>query len=309
MVDSHVEPGDRLARAWHDNNHFLVDLAFGMLGEIGAAEDAVQEAFARLTSADIDSIEDPRGWLVVVVSRICLDHVRSARVRRERPQETAALEPREPVTAQRSVDPADRITLDDEVSLALLLVLQRLKPAERVAFVLHDVFGMPFESIAETMGRPAATCRQLARRARSRITSSADTAARVERPAHREVVERFIEACSSGRVTELLPLLDPDVSGSVDLGPHDPRSGRKARGARSVAGNLVRYFGSGVTLVSHPTSPGAAVLAFSGTELNSVIMLDVRGGSIAKVHVMADPQKMSLFQTQLAAAGDGTPGS
>ncbi len=303
MAQSPSASKDHVARIWQDNSSFLVDLAFGMLGDIGAAEDAVQEAFARLTVADIPAIEDPRGWLVVVTSRICLDHVRSARVRREQPQETYALEPRAPVPMRpAALDPADRITLDDEVSVALLVVLQRLKPAERVSFVLHDVFGLPFESIAETMGRPVATCRQLARRARTRIDATGATSAEVERSEHRRVVERFIQACSTGSVAELVPLLDPDVWGSVDLGPHDPRTGRKAQGARAVAGNLVRYFGSEVTLVSHPTAPGAVVLAFAGRELNAVIMLDVRHETIAKIHVQADPQKMALLDSRLVPA-------
>lgn len=299
MVDSNLEADDRLTRIWRANRPFLVDLAFGMVGEIGAAEDAVQEAFARLTTAELDHIEDPRGWLVVVTSRICLDHVRSARVRRERPQEAAFLEPGEPVPAQVAVDPADRITLDDEVSLALLVVLQRLKPAERVAFVLHDVFGVSFDAVADTMGRPAATCRQLARRARNKIAAASAESNEVENSEHRRVVERFIDACSTGSVADLLSLLDPDASGSVDLGPHDPRTGRKVHGAHKVAGNLVRYFGSGITLVSHPTAGRATVLAFAERELNAVIMLDVRGTTVAKVHVLADPQKMSLLDARL----------
>ncbi|HLX87115.1 MAG TPA: RNA polymerase sigma factor SigI [Acidimicrobiales bacterium] len=301
MAELQEQADDRLGRLWREHHPFLVDLAFGMLGDIGAAEDAVQEAFARLTVADIGAIEDPRGWLVVVTSRICLDHVRSARVRRERPQETDTLERAEPVPAQHAVDPADRITLDDEVSLALLVVLQRLKPAERVAFVLHDVFGQPFESVADTMGRPVATCRQLARRARLRITSAGKAPAEVEVAAHRRVVERFIQACASGDVDALLPLLDPEVWGAIDLGPHDSRTGRTASGAPAVAANLVRYFGS-LTLVSHPIAPGAVVLAFTGHELNAVITLDVRHDRVAKIHVIADPEKMALLGRQLTPA-------
>lgn len=302
MAEQHTFEEARLAGIWQDNGPFLVDLAFGILGEIGAAEDAVQEAFARLTTADIGAIEDPRGWLVVVTSRICIDHVRSASVRRERPHGNELLEPAGPALAQgAAVDPADRVTLDDEISIALLVVLQRLRPAERVAFVLHDVFGFPFDSIAETMGRPEATCRQLARRARTRIASEGSTSSEVERSTHRELVERFIRACSSGSVAELVPLLDPEVWGSVDLGPHDARTGRTARGSQAVATNLIRFFSS-ATLVSHPTAPGVVVLAFAGRELNAVITLDVGEERIRKIQVVADSQKMALLDSQLTSA-------
>ncbi|MEA2500084.1 MAG: polymerase sigma-70 factor, subfamily, partial [Actinomycetota bacterium] len=196
-------------------------LAFGMLGDIGAAEDAVQEAYTRLAGAAFDAIEDARGWLTVVSSPICLDQIRSARSRREQAREAADIEgagmaPIGPVPT----DPADRVTLDDEVRLAMLVVLQRPSPIERVVFILHDIFQLPFDTIAGTVGRPAPTCRQLARRARLKI-GAADSreGAVVNAPEDRVAAERFIQACSNGDIAGLVRLLDPQVWGPWTSAP------------------------------------------------------------------------------------------
>jgi len=163
--------GAKIAAAYRDHRPYLIDLAFRMLGDIGAAEDTVQDAFARLLAADVGEIEDERGWLIVVTSRLCLDRIRSARARRESTHDSAEIEFVAP-PAPGLADPADRVTLDDGVSLALLVLLQRLSPAERVVFVLHDVFQLPFPAIADTVGRTAQACRQLATRARQKIAES-----------------------------------------------------------------------------------------------------------------------------------------
>ena len=135
--------GGVIAAAWRADRAYLIDLAYRMLGDIGAAEDVVQEAFLRLDLAEPGEVRDPRGWLTVVTSRLCLDRIRSAHDRRERPSDTAWLDSALSLGRQTVVDPADRVTLDEEVTEALLILLQRLSPAERVAFVLHDVFQLP----------------------------------------------------------------------------------------------------------------------------------------------------------------------
>ena len=299
----------QLSEVWHMNRPYLVDLAFAMLRDVGAAEDAVQEAFARLAVADFDSIEDKRGWLIVVTSRICLNQINSARSRREQAHETTTIEFVGPPTSRTlTVDPADRVTLDDEVKLALLVVLQQLKPAERVVFVLHDIFGLPFDTISETIGRPTASCRQLARRARVKITTEhAHAGVQVETTQHRLVTDRFIQACSNGDVSALLALLDPDIAGDVDLGPLDTRSGQFRRGSSSVARNLLRYFGSWTTLVSNPLGGRAVVLAFVEQRLYAVILLNVGDDLIKKIHVIADPAKLEFLNSQLSSSikGDG----
>lgn len=279
---------DDFAQAWRANRPYLVNLAYGMLGDIGAAEDAVQEAFARFSTADRGAIKDARGWLIVVTSRVCLDQIGSARVRRERAVDASTIEFAH--SAGRAPDPADRVTLDDEVRSALLVVLERLTPAERVVFVLHDIFQTPFDSIASTVGRPVATCRQLARRARLKTASDAGVVSHdVDVAQHRLVVDQFIDAMSHGDIDALVPLLDPDVWGDADMGALDPRSGVVNRGVRRVSRNLMRWFGATTTLVSDPFGDQAQVLAFVDRRPYAVIYLTVADGLIQRLHVVVDP--------------------
>ena len=295
---------EAVIQAWNDHRPYLVDLAFRMLGDIGAAEDVVQDAFSRLLRARPGEIEDERGWLIVVTSRLCLDQIRSARSRRERPHDAGGIEfmpDRDVVAADRKVaaDPADRVTLDDDVRLALLVMLQQLSPAERVAFVLHDIFGVPFESVAQTVGRPTATCRQLARRARQKISGGQGARFDVGAAEHREVTEKFIAACAGGDLDGLLEVLAPDAWGDFDAGPGDRRTFGVIRGAARVARNLLRYWGPGATLVSHPVAGQPALLGFAGRELAGVLVLTMRGDKVQAVHVIGDPRQLRLVSAQL----------
>src|SRR5437879_6648777 len=166
-----IENDTWVTQAWSEHHGFLLDVAYRLLGSYSEAEDTVQEAFTRLLRTDLDPIEDVRAWLVVVVSRLCLDQLRSARVRRE-----AYVGPwfPEPLThSDEMSDPADIVTMDESVRMALLIVLERMSPAERVVFVLHDVFDFPFEKVAPMVKRSPAACRQLASRARHRINDEA----------------------------------------------------------------------------------------------------------------------------------------
>jgi RNA polymerase sigma-70 factor (ECF subfamily) len=297
----------QVSEAWRANHPYLIDLAFAMLRDIGNAEDAVQESFARLANADFNQIEDERGWLIVVTSRICLDQMNSARSRLEAAHDTSTIELAGVTVSQAvQVDPADRVTLDDEVRLALLVVLQELKPAERVVFVLHDVFGFPFDNISDTIGRPASSCRQLARRARLKIKSAnAQVSVEVDTAENRLVIEQFIEACSNGDVSALLQVLDPDVAGGVDFGPLDKRSGKVRRGSARVANTFLRYFGAWTTLVSNPIRGRTVVLAFVNRQLSAVILLNLQDGRIQKIHVIADPRTIGFLSEQLSLASFG----
>jgi RNA polymerase sigma-70 factor (ECF subfamily) len=290
----------QFAQVWRANRAYLVNLAFGMLSDIGSAEDAVQEAFARFADADYPQIESHRAWLIVVTGRICLDQINSARSRREHAYDTSMIEfAGVPASQAHPVDPADRVTLDDEVRTALLFVLERLTPAERVVFVLHDIFQTPFDSIAETVGRPAATCRQLARRARLKIQQEhAGTAKEVDVAQHRLVAERFIQACSIGDVSALVPLLDPNVWGDADLGPLDRRTGVANHGSTKVSRNLLRWFGPATTLVCNPIGDHSEVLAFVERRLYAVIQLTVDDELVKHIHVIADPQKLEVIGSQ-----------
>jgi RNA polymerase sigma-70 factor, ECF subfamily len=277
---------------WQANRPYLVNLAYGMLGDIGAAEDAVQEAFARFSTADRTPIQDARGWLIVVTSRICLDQIGSARVRRERAVDASTIEFAH--LAGRAPDPADRVTLDDEVRSALLVVLERLTPAERIVFVLHDIFQTPFESIATTVGRPAATCRQLARRARLKVASDVAVVAHdVDAVQHRLIIDQFIDAVSRGDIDALVPLLDPKVWGDADMGPLDRRTGIVNRGIPKVSRNLMRWFGARATLVSDPFGDHTEVRAFVGRELYATIYVTIAGGLVQRLHVIIDPAKVA----------------
>jgi len=294
----------KISQAYADHRPYLVDLAFRMLGDIGAAEDVVQDAFSRLMGTDFGAIEDERGWLIVVTSRLCLDQIRSARSRRERAHDSSEIEFIAPAAHTGLADPADRVTFDDGVRLALLVVLERLSPAERVVFVLHDVFQMPFDTVAETVGRAAPSCRQLARRARQKIAAGQGGVRFDAAPAeHRLVTEKFIAACANGDLSGLLGVLAPDAWGDVDLGPGSSRSPAVITGAERVARNLLRFWGTGTgtTLVSLPAGGQPALLGFLGRELAGVLVLTMRGEAIQVVHAIGDPRLLDLLSSQLPA--------
>lgn len=300
------QDGDEVARTYLAHRPYLVDLAFRMLGDIGAAEDVVQDAFSRLLRADLGEIEDVRGWLIVVTSRLCLDQIRSAHSRRERAHDASEIEYVAPAAARAGrselADPADRVTFDDSVRLALLVVLERLSPAERVVFVLHDIFQMPFEEIAATVGRPAPTCRQLARRAREKVAAGQEAARfDVATAEHRRVTEKFIAACASGDLDGLIEVLAPDAWGEVDLGPDATRQSPVTVGGEQVARNLLHFWGQPATLVTLPVQGQPALLGFFGGELAGVLMLTMRGDLIQTVHVIGDPHKLAFLRTQLSA--------
>ena len=277
---------DQIAKAWRRHRPYLVNLAYQMLGDIGDAEDVAQEAFLRLARADFDAIDDVRAWLTVVTGRLCLDQVRSARARYEQPGD---IDPEVPALNQaRRLDPADRVTLDDEVRTALLEVLRRLSPAERVSFVLHDVFAVPFDEIAETVGRPVGTCRQLARRARAKFAVAQPKPGDVPVAEHQLVTEKFITACSNGDLQGLAAVLDSTVWGVGTVLTDPPLPPQINHGPHDVAVNLLRYLGPGVTVVSGPAGQ-PVLLAFAERRLFAVIVLTIDENLVTKIEATADP--------------------
>jgi RNA polymerase sigma-70 factor (ECF subfamily) len=292
---------ERITDVWSNHHGFLLDVAYRVLGSYSEAEDVVQEAFTRLLRTDLDPIEDVRAWLVVVVSRLCLDHLRSARVRRESyvgpwfpeplmgPDETAP-------------DPIAAVTLDESVRMALLIVLERLSPAERVVFVLHDVFEFPFERVAEMVGRSSIACRQLASRARKRIKEEAgSTRFAVDPEEQRHVVDAFIDACSSGQIEALLPLLDPSVIGWADVGGMLPAVSRPNVGREEVAQNVMRFLGAatGTTLTVRNINGEPGVVALRNGALFAVLSLTVRDGAITRIYGVIDPDKLTQVRRVL----------
>jgi RNA polymerase sigma-70 factor (ECF subfamily) len=289
-----------VAEAWRLHHRHLLDVAYRLLGSLSEAEDMVQEAFARLLRADLDAIDDVRGWLVVVTSRLCLDQLRSARTRREAYVGPWLPEP----LVDLGGDPAERVTLDDSVRMALLVVLERLSPAERVAFVLHDVFQYDFDSVATIMGRSPAACRQLASRARRQV--HAERAAGrfdVEPATASRVVAQFINAAATGDVEALLAVLDPEVSGETDSGGVLPAPRRRIVGRDLVLRTLLDWVrGWDVRFVSAPVNAAPGALAYVDGVLIAALSFTVEHDVITHVHSVANPAKLGHVRRALQSA-------
>jgi RNA polymerase sigma-70 factor, ECF subfamily len=301
MGDSR-EVDSRLGRALRDDHRYLLNVAFRVLGSISEAEDAVQEAFARLVDQNLDEIDNVRGWLTVVVSRLCFDRLRSFDRQRRSSTSLDALEP----PAARDMDPADRITLDDEVRLALHIVMTQLTPAERIAFVLHDVFSYSFDGISEILGRSPAACRQLASRARRTINPTDAGRLTVEATDAHRVAQQFIAACSTGDFEGMLALMDPDCSGHADAGVGvgelidlpgfgKRRHGPPIVGREAVARIAMRYNGpdSAITLLSVPSIGKPTAVGVHDGRIVSLITVTVDEGRITRADIVLDPAKLA----------------
>ena len=206
MKDEH----DVIAAQFEENRAHLRSVAYRILGSTADADDAVQEAWFRLSRSETDGIENLGGWLTTVVSRVCLDMLRARTARRESGTETSAIEPGSDPESSPADDPEQHVVMADSIGLALLVVLQTLTPAERVAFVLHDLFDLPFEEIAPIVGRNTTAARQLASRARRRVRGASQTGA-ADRSRQREITDAFLAAAKGGDFEALVALLDPDV--------------------------------------------------------------------------------------------------
>ncbi|MBB4935194.1 RNA polymerase sigma-70 factor (ECF subfamily) [Lipingzhangella halophila] len=277
---------ERIAAVWSRDRRYLHAVAARVLGDRTEAEDVVQDAFARLALQPVDALDDPRAWLLVAVRRLALDRLRSARLRLSEPTDTADLAARTP---DSGADPADRVTLDDEVRSALGLVLDRLTPAQRTVFLLHDVFGVPFDGIAELVGRTPAACRQLARQARKSVRGGARQPAATPVPSEAStlsaVAKRFADACAGGDLDALARLLDPRVSGWATIG------GRRvglAEGIATVAERTLRFLGpgSGWHLTPIPLDEGVGLLVTRRSEPVAVVRLDVREERVRSLHAV-----------------------
>src|ERR671917_851287 len=234
------EHDDWLARRFEENRTHLRAVAYRMLGSQSEADDAVQEAWLRLSRSDTSGVENLGGWLTTVVGRVCLNMLRSRRSRREQflgeplGETSGARMPDPIVDSEDGIDPEHQALLADGVGLALLVVLETLSPAERLAFVLHDTFGVPFDEIAPIVGRSPGATRQLASRARRRVQGAAP-APDADLARQREVVDAFLAASRAGDFDALVAMLDPDVVRRADIGAVRAGLSREVRGARAVA--------------------------------------------------------------------------
>ena len=276
----------------------LLALAYRLLGTLAEAEDAVQETYLRwyrLPAEDRAAILNPQGWLTRVASRVCLDVLKSARARRE--QYVGPWLP-EPLPAghltDEQEDPADRVTLDESVSTALLVVLEAMTPAERVAFVLHDVFGLPFAEIAEVVGRSPAAVRQLATSARRRVRQR--HAIKSDHSDHDAVVRAFTAAARGGDLAALTRLLDPGATlrsdgGGVVRAARNPVVG-STRVARFLLGVLAKV---GYDLTDRPTGDGLGFTLEHDGRVHGVGNLRVAGGQVTDVWLVLNPAKLAAW--------------
>jgi len=284
----------------------LINLSYRLLGSLAEAEDAVQETYARwyaLSRQQQQAIENPGAWLTTVVSRICLNLLGSARIRRERYVGEWIPEPlperTEWITGRPggSTDPADQVTLDESVSMAFLVVLESLTPAERVAFILHDVFGYPFADVAGTVGRTPAACRQLASSARRRIRASQPAATPAARQA--SIVRDFKKAWEAQDITTLIGLLDPGVMAIADTGGLATALPSPIEGGEQVARACaeVARIAPGLTLLERMVNgqPGLVVQQDGVTE--AVIAFEVAGDRIKRIWAVRNPEKLRPWRT------------
>jgi RNA polymerase sigma-70 factor (ECF subfamily) len=279
---------DWLTERFEEHRAHLRAVAYRMLGSVSEAEDAVQEAWLRLSRADTSDVENLGGWLTTVVSRVCLNRLRSRKSRREEPLGVYVPDPI--VSREDETDPEHEAQLVDSVGLALLVVLDALAPAERLAFVLHDMFAVPFEQIAGIVGRSPAAARQLASRARRRVQGAATPDVDLTR--QREVVDAFFAAARDGDFDALVAVLDPDVVLRSDGGAARPGVSVVVQGAEAVAKRAVTFARLSPFVRRALVNGAAGVVVAPGGRPVSVMGFTVRGGRIVEIHAVADPDRL-----------------
>jgi RNA polymerase sigma factor (sigma-70 family) len=294
-----MDESEWLAERFEDHRSHLRAVAYRMLGSLPEAEDAVQETWLRLSRSGADEVENLGGWLTTVVARVCLNMLRSRKVRREESLELHLPDP--VVSPDGELQPEDEALLADSVGLALLVVLDTLTPAERLAFVLHDTFGLPFDEIAPLVGRTPEAARQLASRARRRVRGADLRAPDPDVGRQRAVVDAFFRAARGGEFDALVALLDPDVVLRTDFGGRRPRAPKVFHGATEVAGQAL--IGAFRAARLHP----ALVNGTAGTVVTvygrpfAVMGFTVTEGRIVEIDVIADPERVRRIAAAVLA--------
>jgi RNA polymerase sigma factor (sigma-70 family) len=277
---------DLLAEQFEASRPHLRAVGYRMLGSLSEADDAVQEAWLRLSRSDAREIENLGGWLTTVVARVSLDMLRSRRLRREEPLEVRVPEPI--LSRADGLDPEQEALLADSVGLALLIVLEKLSPAERLAFVLHDMFAVPFDEIGPMVGRSPTAARQLASRARRRVQGEAP-APDPDLAEQRRVVDAFFAAARDGDFEGLVAVLDPDVVARSEGGAGPAEE----RGAEAVASRAVRFAGLAPWVRPALVNGAAGVVVAPHGRPFAVIGFTVSGGRIVEIDALADPERLS----------------
>src|ERR687898_3387054 len=294
------EHDDWLAQRFEENRTHLRAVAYRMLGSHSEADDAVQEAWLRLSRSNASGIENLGGWLTTVVGRVCLNMLRSRRSKREEPLEGSlgAHVPEPIVSRADKADPEHQALLADSVGLALLVVLETLPPAERLAFVLHDMFAVPFEEIAPIVGRSEVATRQLASRARRRVQGAA-LAPDADLARQREVVDAFFAASRDGDFETLLAVLDSDVVLRIDGGAVRAGLSREVRGAAAVAEQTLTFSRLSPFIRRALVNGVAGVVVAPRGRPFAVMGFTVRGGKIVEIDVLADPARLSRLDVSV----------
>ncbi len=284
-----MEEQDWFTERFEAHRGHLRAVAYRMLGSVTEADDAVQEAWIRLARSDTSDVENLRAWLTTVVGRVCLNMLRSRKTRREAPLGPYLPDP--VVSQHEGTDPEYETLLGDSVGLALIVVLDTLSPAERIAFVLHDVFGVPFDEIATIVDRSPVAARQLASRARRRVRGAPVPDPDIK--AQRAVVNAFVAAARRGDFEGLIAVLDPDIVLRSDGGTARPGLARIVRGAEAVAAgalSFARFYKSATPVLVNGT---AGMVAWTPTgQPFAVISYTVQNGKIASMEVLADPDRI-----------------
>ena len=286
-----------LARQFEDHRPHLRAVAYRMLGSLSEADDAVQDAWLRLSRADTSEVENLGGWLTTVVARVALNMLRARNRRREEPLDVHVPDPI--IDPTEGSNPEHEALLADSVGLALLVVLETLTPAERLAFVLHDMFAVPFDEIASIMERSPEATRQLASRARRRVRGAAP-APDADLTAQWEVVEAFLAAAREGDFDALVAVLDPDVVLRADGGPTG--LSQHIRGAETVARQAQLWSRVDLTMRRALINGAAGFIAFLHGRPFSIAAITVRNGKIVEVNLLADPERIA--QLDLTEIGD-----
>ena len=285
-----------LAERFEEHRPRLRAVAYRMLGSLSEADDAVQDAWMRLSRADTSDVENLGAWLTTVVARVSLNMLRSRKSRRE--EQFGPYVPEPIVDRADGVDPEHEALLADSVGLALLVVLETLSPAERLAFVLHDMFAVPFDEIATIVDRSPAAARQLASRARRRLQGE-NTVPDADLEAQREVVDAFLAASREGNFEALLAVLDPDVVLRADSGAGLPGGTIEVRGAAEVARRALTF--RRLDLVARPAliNGAAGVVSILDGRPFSVGGITVRGGKIVEIDILADPDRLAKLDVAI----------
>ena len=288
-MDENIDENAWLAERFEANRSHLRGVAYRMLGSLSDADDAVQETWIRLSRTDSGAIDNLQAWLTTVVGRVCLNMLRSRTTRREVSLETHVSDPI--VSPEEGIDPEQEALLGDSVGLAMFVVLDSLTPAERVAFVLHDIFAVPFEEIAPIVGRTPTSARQLASRARRRVQGA--PVPDVDLAGQWAVVGAFLAAARVGAFDRLLAVLDPDVVLRSDGGVARPDLVSLVRGAQAVAEQAMtfRRFVETSTRILVNGIPGGIAWVPDGSPF-AILALTVKGGRIVAIDILADPNRL-----------------